>query len=788
MSEDLLSIEIDGRALQARRGSTIIEVADANGIHIPRFCYHKKLSVAANCRMCLVQVEKVGKPVPACATPVAEGMKVHTRTPFVREAQRAVMEFLLVNHPLDCPICDQGGECELQDVAMGYGRDSSRYREGKRAVQDEDIGPLVATDLTRCILCTRCVRFGEEVAGVRELGAIGRGERSKISAFLGRTLDSELSGNAIDLCPVGALTSKPFRFTARPWEMTAHAAVSPHDAVGSNLSVHVRRGAVMRVVARANEAINETWISDRDRFGYLGLSAADRLTAPRVRRAGRWEVVDWESALATVARGLESVLAAGGPGRVGALASPGSTLEEAFLLQGLVRGLGSDHVDHRLREKDTSDQGLAPLSPGLGMPIAGLERVGAALLVGSNLRKDHPLLGHRLRKAALAGARVSAVGPVDSPFTFPLAGRVLTGPAGMLKALAGLARALGAEAEGPVSGLVARAPVDDGLRSIARSLAETSPSLVLLGDLALAHPQASLLRALARAIAQASGAVLGTLPAGANAAGAWLAGAVPHRRAGGVALARPGLSAAQMFDQGLDAFLCLGFEPGFDCWDGHRARQALGAAPLTVALTAFASPEWEELADVMLPVGVFVESAGTLVNAEGRWQSAEAAVAPPGDARPAWKVLRGLANLLGLPGFDYEGPGEVREAVRAALAGPGAPEERTRWEAPDAPAEEGGVVRVGELPIYAVDPLVRRAGALQQTRDAAPVVRLAPDVASREGLATGAFARVSQGAGEATVQVVVDDRVAAGCAVVPSGVGVTAGLGPLFGPVRVVRA
>jgi NADH-quinone oxidoreductase subunit G len=788
MSEDLVNIEIDGRPLQARRGSMIIEVADANGIYIPRFCYHKKLSVAANCRMCLVQVEKVGKPVPACATPVGEGMKIQTRSAFARDAQRAVMEFLLINHPLDCPICDQGGECELQDVAMGFGREVSRYQEGKRVVQDEDIGPLIATDLTRCILCTRCVRFGEEVAGVRELGAIGRGERGEISTFIGRTVDSELSGNAIDLCPVGALTSKPFRFSARSWEMTSHAAIAPHDAVGSNLYVHVRRGQVLRVVPRENETVNETWISDRDRFSYLGLSADDRLTAPMVRRDGRWEAVDWEAALAIVVDGLKAAVARGGPGRIGALAAPSATLEELFLLQRLMRGLGSDHVDHRLREADSSDQSLAPLAPGLGVSFAELERVGAALLVGSNLRKDQPLLGHRLRKAALAGARVAVINPVDYPFTFPIDARVIADPAGMVEALAAVARALGASAEGPAATWVAGARPDDTHRAIARSLADASTAVVVLGDLALAHPQASLLRALARAVAAASGAVVGLLPAGANAAGAWLAGAVPHRQAGGAPVPRPGLSARQMLEEGLDAYLCLGLEPGLDCWDGHRARKALAAAPLTVALTAYASAEWQGLADVMLPIGAFLEGPGTYVNGEGLWQTAEAAVAPPGEARPAWKVLRVLGNLLDLPGFDYLSAGEVREAVRDAVGAGQAPEGGGRWDGPPAAAEPGEVVRVGELPIYAADPLVRRSGPLQQTRDAAPVARLAPGVAARIGLATGAFARVSQGDGEATLQIVVDERVAEGCAVIPAAVAATAGLGPVIGAVRVAKA
>jgi NADH-quinone oxidoreductase subunit G len=786
MSEDLVNIEIDGRALRARKGSMLIEAADAAGIFIPRFCYHKKLSVAANCRMCLVEVEKVGKPLPACATPVAEGMKVHTRSPFARAAQRSVMEFLLINHPLDCPICDQGGECELQDLAMGFGGDVSHYQEGKRVVKDKDIGPLIATEMTRCIHCTRCVRFGEEVAGVRELGATGRGEHMEIGTFIERTVDFELSGNVIDLCPVGALTSRPFRFAARSWEMTQHEAIAPHDAVGSNLFVHVRRGQVMRVVPRENEAVNETWISDRDRFSYLGLAAEDRLKVPMVRRGGRLEAVDWETALAAVADGLKAV-AAEGPAQIGALASPSATVEELFLLQKLLRGLGSHNVDHRLREVDVSDQGQAPLHPGLGQPIAALERVGAALLVGSNLRKDHPLLGHRLRKAALAGAYVAAVNPVDYPFNFPVAARVVASPAGMVEALAAIARVLGVVASGPLAKQVAAARPTAVHEAIAAALGAGKDPVVLLGDLALAHPNASTLRALARAIGEGTGARVATLPSGGNAAGAWLAGAVPHRGPAGVRVALPGLAARPMLAAGLAAYVCLGVEPWLDCWDGRLAREALAGARLRVALVAHADAEWQALADVLLPVAAFAETAGTYVNAEGRWQGFEAAVAPPGEARPAWKVLRVLGNRLGLAGFEYPSAAAVGEEVRAAVGEHRAAEEDPAWSPPE-PLDPAELVRVGELPLYAVDPLVRRSPALQATRDAAAaVVRVPPGLAAGLGLTSGEFARVTQGDGAATLQVVVDERVAEGCAVIPAGLEASAGLGPSVGPVSIAR-
>jgi NADH-quinone oxidoreductase subunit G len=455
MSEERVHIEIDGRPLQARRGAMIIEVADEAGIHIPRFCYHKKLSVAANCRMCLVEVERTPKPLPACATPVAEGMKIKTRSPLARDAQKSTMEFLLINHPLDCPICDQGGECELQDVAMGFGGDVSRFQERKRVVRDKDIGPLIATDMTRCIHCTRCVRFGAEVAGIRELGATGRGEHMEIGTYIEHSVDSELSGNVIDLCPVGALTSKPFRFSARAWEMLQRDTIAAHDCIGSNLHVHVRRNRIMRVVPRENEAVNETWISDRDRFSYQGLYGDDRLAAPLIKGSGGWQQTDWPTALSAAAAGLRRVLAERGAQQLGALASPSATLEELYLLQRLVRGLGSHNIDHRLRQGDFRDQDVAPLFPWLGQSIAALETLDAALVVGSHTRKEQPLANHRLRKAALRGSALMFVNPVAFEFNYPVAEAVVATPAGMLQALAAIAKALGGKTKGSLAKLLA---------------------------------------------------------------------------------------------------------------------------------------------------------------------------------------------------------------------------------------------------------------------------------------------------------------------------------------------
>ncbi|MDX1656839.1 MAG: NADH-quinone oxidoreductase subunit NuoG, partial [Candidatus Competibacteraceae bacterium] len=537
MSEDLVKIEVNGRQLEAPKGRMLIEVTDQAGITVPRFCYHKKLSVAANCRMCLVEVEKAPKPLPACATPVMDGMKVHTQSPKAIAAQKATMEFLLINHPLDCPICDQGGECELQDVAMGYGSGVSQFTEGKRVVKDKDIGPLIKTEMTRCIHCTRCVRFGEEIAGLRELGATGRGEDMQIGTYIEKSLISELSGNVIDLCPVGALTSKPARYEGRSWEYYQYAGVAPHDSVGSNIFLHVLRNRVMRVVPRENEAINETWIADRDRFSYQGLYSDDRALTPMVRRSKTLENADWEEALEAAAKGLQGVINHHGPEQVGVMISPNATLEEIYLLQKLARGLGITAIDHRLRQADFSDQQQAPAYPWLGMGIADLEQLNGVLLVGANPRLEQPLFGHRLRKAALAGATISLINPRSYQFTFPVAGEIVTGPAGMVAALGAVAVAV-AESSGqplpealrPLAGAV-----EDDHRDMAQSLLQGRNRALLLGNLATSHPALAQLRALGVFIARISGATLGYLPEAANAVGGWLAGALPHRQAGGKA-------------------------------------------------------------------------------------------------------------------------------------------------------------------------------------------------------------------------------------------------------------
>jgi NADH-quinone oxidoreductase subunit G len=709
MSEDTVNIEVNGVALKAPKGAMIISVTDAHDIYIPRFCYHEKLPIAANCRMCLVEVEKAPKPLPACATPVAEGMKIFTKSPKAIAAQKATMEFLLINHPLDCPICDQGGECELQDLAVGFGRGDSRYHEGKRVVRDQSIGPLVSTDMTRCIHCTRCVRFGQDVAGLQELGTIGRGEYTQIGTYVEGSVDHELSGNIIDLCPVGALNSKPFRFNGRGWEMTQVPLVSPHDGLGTNLYGHVLRGELMRVVPRPNEDINETWIADRDRFSYEGVYAEDRLRAPLVRAAdGSWRETDWETALSAAARGLRSVLEHAGAAGLGVLAHPSSTLEELHLLARIAAGLGSNNIDHRLRRRDFRDQGADPLQPGLGLKIAEVERLDALLVVGSNLRRELPLLAHRVRKAACRGARVGFVNPQAFPVLFPVA--VTLAGEDLANGLAGvLAAALdGAAPPADVAALLRDARAGETERALAVALQSGQRRAVWLGALALRSGNYAELRRLAQALAAVTGASFGELAEGGNAAGACLAGVLPHRGTGGVPRAQSGRDARQMLEQPLAGYLLHGLEPAAD----SGLKTNLAAAKYVVAVTPYLSEELKRIAHVLLPAGTFAETSGTYVNLEGRWQSHAGAARPVGQSRPGWKILRVLANRLELPGFDYQVSEDVREELRAALRGVSAP---TAAPAPLATAAPAGEVQ--DVPMYQVDPVLRRAASLQRTRE-----------------------------------------------------------------------
>jgi NADH-quinone oxidoreductase subunit G len=708
---DVVNVEVDGKAVQGKKGQMIIHVTDAQGAYVPRFCYHDKLPIAANCRMCLVEVEKAPKPLPACATPIGEGMKIFTKSPRAIGAQKATMEFLLINHPLDCPICDQGGECELQDLAMGFGRDAARFNERKRVVKDKDIGPLVSTDMTRCIHCTRCVRFGQDVAGIQELGTTGRGEHMEIGTYVERAVDHELSGNIIDLCPVGALNSKPFRYRARSWEMNQAALVSPHDGVGTNLYGHVLRGKLMRVVPRPNEAINETWIADRDRFSYEGIYSADRLESPMVREGGEWKKVSWEVALEAAAKGLK---AAGAD--LATIASSSATVEELYLLGKITRAQGSCHIDHRLRQVDFRDQDADPAAPGLGgLAIADIDKLDGLLVIGSNLRREVPVLAHRVRKAVRRGAKVAFLNPARFDYLFPVSAYLESAPARQVEDLAAVLSAAleGAAAPKHVSALVAGAQVNTAHRAIATSLKSGGKRAIWLGALALRHPAYADLRALAAALATATGATLGTLAEGGNAAGAWLAGAVPHRDPAGIKSASPGKNAAALLASPQKAYLLFG---GAEPWADGLAADALrtlGSASFVVAATPYADDSLKSVAHVLLPIGTFVETSGTFVNLEGLWQSFAGAAKPLGEARPGWKVLRVLGNLTGVADFDYNSSEEVREELRALCGGVAATSYQGSHEV-KAPAADARVV---DVPMYAVDAVLRRAPSLQRTKE-----------------------------------------------------------------------
>ncbi len=718
MDQKTVKIEVNGVELQAQAGQMLMEVTDAADIYIPRFCYHEKLSIAANCRMCLVEVEDVHKPLPACATPVTDGMKVFTKSPAAISAQRATMEFLLINHPLDCPICDQGGECELQDLAMGYGRDISRYAEKKRSVQDQNLGPLVSTDMTRCIHCTRCVRFGQEIAGIQELGTMGRGEFMEISTYVKNSVDHELSGNIIDICPVGALNNKPYRYSARAWEMEQRATVAPHDCLGSSIYAHVLRGRVKRVVPRQNEQINETWISDRDRFSYEGIYSDDRLLQPMIRDGGEWRTSSWEAALEAAAAGLLEAAGGDAATHIGAWISPSATTEEAYLTARLMRHLGSNNVDHRLRTRDFSGQEYDPLFPGLGMGIAEVASLEAALIVGSNLRKEVPLLAHRVRQAAVAGASINFLNLAIYDYLFPIAEYMVGSSADLPLQLARLLVAAGAELPKSARLLAsAAASVDEDQQRTVASLAKADSGLVLLGQMARRHPQFGLIQLLASRLAAATGVRLGHLTEGGNSAGACLAGALPHRGAGGARLNDPGQTIADMIATPLRGLMLVGTEPERDCADAAGAVAAVESAEFVLALSPYFAGSLAQHADVVLPTGTFAETSGTLVNVEGRWQSFAEVAAPLGEARPAWKVLRVLGNLLELADCHYL----TSEAIRDELASAAGQLESDNLLSAKASARADSQAAIPaedlDIPMYQVDAVVRRARSLQLTRD-----------------------------------------------------------------------
>ncbi|HMM55497.1 MAG TPA: NADH-quinone oxidoreductase subunit NuoG [Candidatus Desulfobacillus sp.] len=779
----MVEIEIDGKTVQVAEGSMVIEAARRLGVYIPHFCYHKKLSIAANCRMCLVEVEKAPKPLPACATPVAAGMRVQTHSQLAVRAQKGVMEFLLINHPLDCPICDQGGECQLQDLSVGYGAGASRYVEEKRVVSNKDMGPLIATEMTRCIYCTRCVRFTQEIAGIREIGQANRGEHSEILPFIESTVDNELSGNIIDLCPVGALTSKPFRFSARTWELARRKSVSPHDSHGANLIVQVKHGRVYRVLPLENEEVNECWLSDKDRFAYEGLNSPERLERPMLKQCGEWRETDWQTALEYVATDLRRIAREHGAAALGALASPHATLEELYLLQKLLRGLGSENIDHRLRQSDFSLDGRG-VTPWLGLPIAGIAALDRVLVIGSFLRKDHPLLAHRLRQAAKKATRVSLLHAADDEQLIDFTAKSIVAPAALPLELAGIVKALAVRKGAAVDAALAAVEPSAAAEVIAASLAEAVNGAIFLGNFARQHPRAALLHALAQRLAELTGARLGYFGEAANSAGGHVARAVPG--AGG-------LDAAAMLAQPRRAYLLLHAEPRFDCADPPRALAALGGADLVVALTPFRTQALDH-AHVLLPVAPFSETSGSFINTEGRVQGFNAAAKPLGETRPGWKVLRVLGNLLELDGFAHDSSEVVREEALGGKADSvaerlenhvaGLELDATALEAVPSP----GLERIADVPIHFADPIVRRAPALQKTRDAAPpAARMNGATLERLGLKEGMMARLAQ-AGTVVLPVVRDEGVPDNCVRVAAAHEATAALGPLHGAIRVTAA
>jgi NADH-quinone oxidoreductase subunit G len=779
----MIEIELDGKKVEVLEGSMVMHAAEKAGTYIPHFCYHKKLSIAANCRMCLVDVEKAPKPLPACATPVTQGMIVRTKSDKAIKAQQSVMEFLLINHPLDCPICDQGGECQLQDLAVGYGASASRYDEEKRVVFHKNVGPLISmAEMSRCIHCTRCVRFGQEVAGVMELGMLHRGEHAEITTIAGDTIDSELSGNMIDICPVGALTSKPFRYSARTWELSRRKSISPHDSTGANLVVQVKANKVLRVVPLENEAVNECWLSDRDRFSYEALHGEERLTTPHIKQGGEWKPVDWTTALEYVARGLKQIKQDHGEQHIGALAAPHSTVEELHLLADLVRGLGSDNIDHRLRHADFSNVGDASTARWLGLPIAELSDLQRVFVVGSFLRKDHPLFAQRIRQAARKGAEVHRLQSVSDDWLMSMGATLTATPSDWPRALAEVVSAI-AQAKGvPAPSLVTPSPAAE---AIAQSLLSGERKAVLLGNAAAQHPQAACLLRLAQWIGEHTQASVGYLTEAANSVGAQWVDALPRNG---------GLNTQQMLGGQMKAMLLLNIEPHLDFADAPAARQALQAAEMVVAMTSFKSTDLD-FADVLLPIAPFSETSGTFVSAEGRVQSFHGVVKPQGETRPAWKVLRVLGNLLGLPDFAFETSEQVREAALGDPASfPARLNNRVSAASQPVPADAfpaDRLERLADVSIYGSDPIVRRATSLQLTADARPVVASVSSALWRSlGLAEGqenASVRVTQNGASVVLPVRCDPSLAPQAVRVPAGRDATAPLGPMFGPVTVEK-
>ena len=782
----MVNIEIDGIPLKVDSTKMIIQAADEAGIDIPRFCYHKKLSIAANCRMCLVEVDKARKALPACATPVTEGMKIFTHSKTAIAAQRSVMEFLLINHPLDCPICDQGGECELQDLSVGYGSGVGRFSENKRVVKDKNIGPLINTDMTRCIHCTRCVRFGEEIAGIKELGATGRGEHMEIGTYIEHSLASELSGNIIDLCPVGALTSKPFRYRARAWELTAHPSIAPHDAIGSNIEFHTRGNEILRVVPRDNENVNETWLSDRDRFSYLGLNHEQRATNPMIKQNGKWQQVGWETALQTAIDGLKKIKADYGAEKIAGLISPSATLEEAYLFQKLLRGLGSNNIDHRLRQQDFSDQNCDYDHE--EWSLADIEQSDDIVLVGCNIRAEQPIIAHRVRQSVMAGATVTDINffasdllmSVDKQVTVN-AKEMLTTLSGIAKALIPLARDEDATAWNDYLDDVVPSAIE---QTIAMQLSNATQGMLFVGSLAVTHPQAATIKALTNLIAKLSHSRLIVLPT-ANSMASAIASALPYVSTAQQSANSVGLDAQQSWQQTLPSYVLFGVEPELDCANPVLAQQSLQQASFVVSMNSYVSDTMLTYADVILPIASFAETSGTFIGVDGQWQSFTGAVTAKGESRPGWKVLRVLANVAKLNDFDYVSSQDVRDDVQDQIKATQAIDKASYI--PTKQNVDVALMVISEVPMYQSDSVVRRSSALQQTpnNQRASIARMNADEAERYGVKEERYITVTQADNAITVPFEIDNTIADGCIYIAAGTQKTSHLGSAFGSVSV---
>ena len=783
----MVELEIDGKKVEVAEGSMVMDAATKLGVFVPHFCYHKKLSIAANCRMCLVEVEKAPKPLPACATPVTAGMKVFTRSEKAKQAQKSVMEFLLINHPLDCPICDQGGECQLQDLAVGYGPSASRYTEEKRVVFHKSMGPLIsAEEMSRCIHCTRCVRFGQEIAGVMELGMAGRGEHSEIMSFVGNAVESELSGNMIDICPVGALTSKPFRYSARTWELSRKRSVSPHDSIGANIVVQSKANQVKRVVPLENEEVNECWISDRDRFSYEGLNSTDRLTVPMIKQSdGTWREASWEEALAKAADALK-LAGEVGPNQVRTLASPNCTLEELTLAASLTRALKSDSVDFRPRLGQAGFDQQFIGTPTLGLTLSEVSHLDRALVIGSFLRQDHPLLAQRLRQAVRHGAKLATLHAVAQDLLMPVSQQMVCSPAQWVASVLDIAAAAyqlkGQAMPAELSGLQ---PSDQAVavaNLLAQSADPSKQAAILLGNNVLAHPQASNIWSAAQLLAEAIGCRLGFTVEGANGVGGYIAKAAPMKG---------GVDAAAMFATGAEAFLLINIDPALDCGNPQQAMHTLKSAKTVVALSVFKDGVMD-VADVVLPIAPYTETSGSYVNCEGRLQTTQAVVRPLGQCRPAWKVLRVLGNLVRAPDFEFESSEDIRQSVLGdresgkIIVGLSARAHPIQSLPAITTSEKSQLVRIADVPIYRSDAISRHAPALQETRaSAAPKAILNPADAQRLGLAAGVRVKCAQTARHGEIfEVAIDDRVAPGVVQISAAHRACASLGEMIGPIE----